>query len=92
MGCKKEEVDKLRHDYGITPAYKKVDTCAGEFEAISPYYYSCYEAVDELQVSNNKKVIVLGGGPIRIGRGIEFDYCSVHSVKALKEMNKAHYH
>ncbi|HHT83401.1 MAG: carbamoyl-phosphate synthase large subunit [Christensenellales bacterium] len=87
MGCKKEEVDKLRHDYGITPAYKKVDTCAGEFEAVSPYYYSCYEAVDELQVSNNKKVIVLGSGPIRIGQGIEFDYCSVHSVKALKEMN-----
>ncbi len=86
MGCDKEKVKQLRLQYGIIPAYKMVDTCAGEFNANSPYYYSCYEKIDELQVSNNKKVVVLGSGPIRIGQGIEFDYCSVHAVKALQEM------
>lgn len=86
IGCNVDEIIALRHKYGITAAYKMVDTCAGEFDAVTPYYYSCYEPVDELKVTNNKKVIVLGSGPIRIGQGIEFDYCSVHSVKSLKEM------
>jgi len=63
-----------------------VDTCGGEFEALSPYYYSTYEQYDEVEVSNNKKVIVIGSGPIRIGQGIEFDYASVHCVKALKKL------
>lgn len=85
IGCKKSVIDELRTSYGIKPAFKMVDTCAGEFDAVTPYYYSCYEAVDELAVSDKKKVIVLGSGPIRIGQGIEFDYCSVHSVKALKQ-------
>ncbi len=85
IGCKKSVIDELRTSYGIKPAFKMVDTCAGEFDAVTPYYYSCYEAVDELTVSDRKKVIVLGSGPIRIGQGIEFDYCSVHSVKALKQ-------
>ena len=63
-----------------------VDTCAGEFEALSPYYYSTYEQYDEVVVNNDrKKVIVIGSGPIRIGQGIEFDYASVHCVKALKK-------
>ena len=84
--CDKNDIVELRHKYGITPAFKMVDTCAGEFDAKTPYYYSCYEPVNELIISENKKVIVLGSGPIRIGQGIEFDYCSVHSVKSLKEM------
>jgi carbamoyl-phosphate synthase large subunit len=86
MNVKKEQIVKLRHSYGISPAFKMVDTCAGEYEAVTPYYYSCYEDNDELKVNDRKKVIVLGSGPIRIGQGIEFDYCSVHCVKALKEM------
>lgn len=63
-----------------------VDTCAAEFEAATPYYYSCYETEDEVEVSDRKRVVVLGSGPIRIGQGVEFDYCSVHCVWALKEM------
>ena len=64
-----------------------VDTCAGEFEALTPYYYSTYNTYDEVEVSNKRKVVVIGSGPIRIGQGIEFDYASVHAVKALKKMN-----
>jgi carbamoyl-phosphate synthase large subunit len=67
------------------PAYKMVDTCAAEFEAKTPYYYSSYERVDEVPVVEGKKVLLLGSGPIRIGQGIEFDYCCVHGVMALKE-------
>ncbi len=70
---------------GINPSYKMVDTCAAEFEAVTPYYYSTYEFEDEIAVSNDKKVIIIGAGPIRIGQGIEFDYCCVHSALALKE-------
>lgn len=81
-----EEVYRLRDIWNIKPAYKMVDTCAGEFEALSPYYYSTYEEYDEVEVSNNKKVIVIGSGPIRIGQGIEFDYASVHCVLALKRL------
>lgn len=77
----------LRIKWGILPAYNMVDTCAGEFEAMTPYYYSAYNACDEVQVSDRRKVIVLGSGPIRIGQGIEFDYASVHAVKALRKMN-----
>lgn len=81
-----DEVYKLRLKWDITPVYKMVDTCAGEFEALSPYYYSTYDTYDEVQVSNKKKVVVIGSGPIRIGQGIEFDYASVHAVKALRKM------
>lgn len=81
-----EQVYKLRSIWSISPAYKMVDTCAGEFEALSPYYYSTYEEYDEVEVSDKKKVIVLGSGPIRIGQGIEFDYASVHCVMALRKM------
>jgi len=81
-----DQVYKLRNIWDISPAFKMVDTCAGEFEAISPYYYSTYEQYDEVEVSDKKKVIVLGSGPIRIGQGIEFDYASVHCVMALRKM------
>ncbi|MGB8455842.1 MAG: carbamoyl-phosphate synthase large subunit [Anaerocolumna sp.] len=82
-----EEVKQLRKkEYGIIPAYKMVDTCAAEFEASTPYYYSCYDSENEVEpVKRKKKVMVLGSGPIRIGQGIEFDYCSVHSVWALRK-------
>ena len=81
-----EDVYKLRIIWGITPVYKMVDTCGGEFEALSPYYYSTYETEDEVEVSDKKKVIVIGSGPIRIGQGIEFDYASVHCIIALKKL------
>lgn len=81
-----EDILKLREKYPINPVYKIVDTCAGEFEAITPYYYSTYEDRDDVTVSDSKKVLVLGSGPIRIGQGIEFDYCSVRSVVTLREM------
>ena len=68
------------------PVYKLVDTCAAEFEAYTPYYYSTYETEDESRIDNTKKVIILGGGPNRIGQGIEFDYCCVHASFALREM------
>ena len=81
-----EDIYRLRDIWNIKPTYKMVDTCAGEFEALSPYYYSTYEQYDEVEVSDNKKVIVIGSGPIRIGQGIEFDYASVHCVLALKKL------
>jgi len=81
-----EKILELRDKYPIKPVYKIVDTCAGEFEAVTPYYYSTYEERDDVKVSDNNKVLVIGSGPIRIGQGIEFDYCSVHSVRTLKEM------
>ena len=85
-GVDLKDVRAMRKQFKILPIYKMVDTCAGEFEAMTPYYYSTYRGeVDEVAVSNNKKIIVLGSGPIRIGQGVEFDYCSVHSVWALRE-------
>jgi len=81
-----DDIYRLRDIWNIKPSYKMVDTCGGEFEALSPYYYSTYEQYDEVEVSSNKKVIVIGSGPIRIGQGIEFDYASVHCVKALKKL------
>ena len=82
-----DEIRTTRKSMGIMPCYKMVDTCAAEFEAATPYYYSTFRGQqDEVQVSSRRKVIVLGSGPIRIGQGVEFDYCSVHSVWALKEM------
>ena len=84
MKISPERLCELRKLYNIQPAYKMVDTCGGEFDALSPYYYSTYEQYDEVEISDKKKVIVLGSGPIRIGQGIEFDYCSVHCVKSLR--------
>ncbi|GAA0860553.1 MULTISPECIES: carbamoyl-phosphate synthase large subunit [Clostridium] len=83
-----EDVNRLRDIWNIKPVYKMVDTCAGEFEALSPYYYSTYDEYDEVNITKDrKKIIVIGSGPIRIGQGIEFDYASVHCVKALKSMD-----
>lgn len=81
-----EKIVELRYKFPINPVYKIVDTCAGEFEAVTPYYYSTYEEKDDVVITDNKKVLVIGSGPIRIGQGIEFDYCSVHSVKTLREL------
>ena len=86
-GKSMDEIRTTRKSMGVMPCYKMVDTCAAEFEAATPYYYSTFRAEqDEVTVSDKRKVIVLGSGPIRIGQGVEFDYCSVHSVWALKEM------
>ncbi|MFR4582552.1 carbamoyl-phosphate synthase large subunit [Clostridium cadaveris] len=81
-----EEILELRNIWKIKVGYNMVDTCGGEFEALSPYYYSAYGVEDEVIVSDKKKVIVIGSGPIRIGQGIEFDYASVHCIKALEKM------
>ena len=79
-------VRKARKATGIIPTYRLVDTCAAEFEAFTPYYYSTYGDEDETRASDKKKVLILGGGPNRIGQGIEFDYCCVHAAFALKEL------
>jgi len=84
-GRSREEISDLRRQEGIIPTYKMVDTCAAEFEAKTPYFYSSYETECELKPTNRMKVLIIGAGPIRIGQGIEFDYCTVHAVKALKE-------
>ncbi|ABK15033.1 MAG: carbamoyl-phosphate synthase large subunit [Methanothrix sp.] len=86
VGLSREEVTDYRLSLGIIPTYKMVDTCAAEFAASTPYYYSTYDEECELNPSDNKKVLILGSGPIRIGQGIEFDYCTVHAVTALREM------
>ncbi len=80
-----EQVRQLRHNWNIRPVYKMVDTCAAEFDAATPYFYSTYEQENEAEPSQGNKAIVIGSGPIRIAQGIEFDYCSVHSAWALQE-------
>ena len=80
-----EQVRQLRHDWNIKPVYKMVDTCAAEFDAATPYFYSTYEQENEAIAEHRDKAVVIGSGPIRIGQGIEFDYCSVHSAWALQE-------
>ena len=84
-GRSREAISDYRREGGLLPTYKMVDTCAAEFEAKTPYFYSSYEQECELKPSTRKKVLIIGAGPIRIGQGIEFDYCTVHAVKALKE-------
>jgi carbamoyl-phosphate synthase large subunit len=84
-GATEAQVRQARHEAGIRPVYKRVDTCGGEFESHTPYMYSTYEEECESQPTANKKVIILGGGPNRIGQGIEFDYCCVHAAMALRE-------
>ena len=76
----------MRRQFGLAPSYRLVDTCAAEFEAYTPYYYSTYDrGDDEIKSSDKRKIMILGGGPNRIGQGIEFDYCCVHAAFALKE-------
>ncbi len=84
-GTSEDEVRARRRELGVTPVYKLVDTCAAEFEAYTPYYYSTYETEDESRPDDRKKIMILGGGPNRIGQGIEFDYCCVHASFALAE-------
>ncbi len=84
-GTSNLEIRKLRKESGVKAVYKLVDTCAAEFEAYTPYYYSTYEDEDEARPNDRKKVMILGGGPNRIGQGIEFDYCCVHASYALRE-------
>jgi carbamoyl-phosphate synthase large subunit len=86
LGSGEQEVRDCRKALGIEPVYKLVDTCAAEFEAYTPYFYSTYEQENEIRTSDRRKVVILGGGPNRIGQGIEFDYCCVHASFALKEM------
>jgi len=84
--CQPEDVRQKRYSFGLRPVYKLVDTCAAEFEAYTPYYYSSYEVENEARVSKRRKVMILGGGPNRIGQGIEFDYCCVHASFGLREL------
>ncbi len=85
LDCLESKVFNRRHELGIKRVYKMVDTCAAEFEAQTPYYYSSFDSENESVVSDKKKIIVLGSGPNRIGQGIEFDYCCVHGLYAAKE-------
>ena len=85
-GCEEADIRRIREEKGVKPVYKLVDTCAAEFEAYTPYYYSTYEVENEIRRSNKKKVVILGAGPNRIGQGIEFDYCCVQASFALKEL------
>ena len=80
-----EKIRSLRQKLNIKPVFKRVDTCAGEFETTTAYMYSTYQDECESNPTENKKVVVLGGGPNRIGQGIEFDYCCVHASMAMKE-------
>jgi len=82
---KEKHIRDFRFKNNIIPVYKTVDTCAAEFEASTPYHYSAYENFNESISSEREKIIILGGGPNRIGQGIEFDYCCVRCVKALRE-------
>jgi len=87
VGSTEDEVRALRKKLGLVPSYRLVDTCAAEFEASTPYYYSTYDTGDdEIRKTSTRKVMILGGGPNRIGQGIEFDYCCVHAAFALKEL------
>ncbi len=81
-------IRKLRQEHQITPVFKMVDTCAAEFESQTPYYYSSYEMENEVLLQDQESVLVLGSGPIRIGQGVEFDYATVHAIKAIKELGK----
>ncbi len=85
LNSDEQKIEQLRKEKEIYPVYKTVDTCAAEFESSTPYYYSTYERENEVVRSNKKKIIILGGGPNRIGQGIEFDYCCVHAIMSFKE-------
>lgn len=85
-GVSREVLQDMRIYHDIFPVYKVVDTCGGEFDAATPYYYSCFDQEDESKISDKKKILVVGSGPIRIGQGIEFDYCCVQGVWAIKDL------
>ena len=85
-GTTEDEVRNLRKEHKLLPVYKMVDTCAAEFDSSTPYFYSSYDLENESKKSNKKSVLVIGSGPIRIGQGVEFDYATVHSVKAIQKL------
>src|SRR5690606_16331885 len=85
FGQEEAHVRRVRQALGVRPVYKRVDTCAAEFEAYTPYLYGTYDDEDEAPPTERRKVLILGSGPIRIGQGIEFDYCCVHAAFALRE-------
>jgi carbamoyl-phosphate synthase large subunit len=85
LGCSEGQVKEKRNEFGIKAVYKMVDTCSAEFQSETPYYYSTYDTENESICENVKKVLVIGSGPIRIGQGIEFDYCTVHTIWSLKQ-------
>lgn len=85
-GTTDDDIRQLRKKLEVTPVFKLVDTCAAEFESYTPYYYSTYEQENEVTITTDKKILILGGGPNRIGQGIEFDYCCVHAAFALREI------
>jgi len=85
-GAKREVLTDIRVYNDIFPVYKMVDTCGGEYDALTPYYYSCFDTEDESRISGEEKILIVGSGPIRIGQGIEFDYCCVRGVWAIKEL------
>ena len=84
-GMTESEIFLFRKEHNIFPVYKMIDTCAAEFDSKVPYLYSTYEQENESIVTNNKKIVVLGSGPIRIGQGVEFDYSTVHAIWAIRE-------
>ncbi|MBR3155177.1 MAG: carbamoyl-phosphate synthase (glutamine-hydrolyzing) large subunit, partial [Lachnospiraceae bacterium] len=86
LRCNEEDIRLFRNRHAIRPVYKMIDTCASEFASYVPYFYSTYEDENESIISDKKKIIVLGSGPIRIGQGVEFDYSTVHAVKTIREM------
>lgn len=86
IGQEERTIRAYRAQHGILPTYKAVDTCAGEYEAVAPYYYSTYETENESERTSKKSVLILGSGPIRIGQGIEFDYSTVHSIQAIQQL------
>ena len=85
MGIKEKEIRELRWEKSVRPSFKTVDTCAAEFSSFTPYFYSAYDAGNDAVPTNKKKIVILGGGPNRIGQGLEFDYCCVHASMALRE-------
>ncbi len=86
-----DDIFKLRESLKILPVYKRVDSCAGEFSSETPYMYSTYDQECEAKPTDKDKIIILGGGPNRIGQGIEFDYCCVHAAFALNELGFENY-
>ena len=86
INMEESDIRMLREEKNIMPVYKLVDTCAAEFEAHTPYYYSTYADEDESRSGNTRKILIIGGGPNRIGQGIEFDYCCVHASMALRDL------
>ncbi len=85
LNSSEKQVRNRIKEFKLRPSYKLVDTCAAEFDAVTPYYYSTWQGCDEVDITSNKKIVVIGSGPIRIGQGVEFDYCSVHAALAVKK-------